>query len=763
MSPSNSRHATPIEQLSQLIEQWIKPVVEFIIRLRVQTAIVLIACLIFTRVDQTIEVYRAIALDTNITAALAATLSVAVLSVFVWYTSRFLELEHAPQPASGKTPNNWEDIISDQGPRILGVIPLISLGLGIFFAWQRSLSETAQGFLLLWLAFCALVVGVLYTLFVKRSQLLKGFLGSKQAGKGIFSPAWEIALGNLAYIAFSLFSLPLVTAATGSKFSSGAIAIFALAGILNLILYSWHKKYRNQIKLWFIVSLALTATFLFLPPTVIPNLFGTISVVATSLTIFVIVFSTIYNWGLSNRLPVLVFLVGIVVLASWFNWNDNHRFRQLAKLQNHQLPSLAESFKQWLASRPDLEQYSGQPYPVYIASAQGGGIFAAYHASTALAKLSEYVPNFPQHVFAISGVSGGSLGASAYSSLVKANDGTAQALSPQASQLFGQDLLSPLLTLGFFPDLLQRFLPFALNDWDRANGLEIAFEAAWNKLPLPDQLNPLQQSFYQQWQPQGKAPALLLNTTVVETGQRLVICPFEIKVPPTQEVNLGNGTAQKTIALNENNLDLKLSTAAGLSARFPFVTPVGWFNRSLDGAKVRLADGGYFDNSGIPTAIDVGQTLEKLDGAGKTFKLIYLAIVDQPVDTSNEPLQSPGLNEILSPIKVLFNARGARSQSAIELSTYSLNDGIADPFKLKLRTLYLQQTGRDLKLPLGWQISKRSQAFIDDQTRQPSECNSQEFRQAFAGNRLEKEVYNHNSCVAKSIENDLNHSLTSEN
>jgi hypothetical protein len=483
-----------------------------------------------------------------------------------------------------------------------------------------------------------------------------------------------------------------------------------------------------------------------LPSTAIPSLVGTIGVAAIAFTILLVVFSTIYNWSLNNNIPVLSILIGLVVFSSIFNLNDNHRFRQSVRPQDSPLPSLEESFQLWLANRPDRDQYSGKPYPVYIASAQGGGIYAAYHAATTFARLAEYIPSFPQHIFAISGVSGGSLGASTFASLVKGSGDDSSALSEKVDKIFEQDLLSPLLAIGLFPDLIQRFIPFSIYGWDRANGLEIAFENAWDKLSVSDRENPLKQSFYQYWQPQGVAPALALNTTIVENGKRLVISPFKIKLPN-----------QENIALDESGLDLRLSTAAGLSARFPFVTPVGWYKRSSDGNKLRLADGGYFDNSGIPTAIDIGRTLQKVEGYGKSFKIIYLAIVDQPEDSSVKSLKSSGLNEIWSPIRALFSAREARSQSAIELSAYTLNDGIADPFKLVFRTLMLQKVSLDkqIRLPLGWQLATTSKEFIYGQAPNPSQCSAESFKQTFSRNISSADVNNYNSCVAKSIEDDL--------
>ncbi|MEG4942476.1 hypothetical protein [Microcoleus sp. F4-D5] len=348
---------------------------------------------------------------------------------------------------------------------------------------------------------------------------------------------------------------------------------------------------------------------------------------------------------------------------------------------------------------------------------------------------------------ALSSVSGGSLGASAFSSLVKFGGISGKSLSQTASKLFSSDLLTPLLTMGLFPDLIQRFIFFPIYDWDRGTGLEVAFEKAWDKLSIPNQDNPLRQSFYQHWQPQGIAPALVLNTTVVETGDRLVISPFQINLPN-----------KENIAIDEPDLDLKLSTAAGLSARFPYFTPVGWYQRSKDKSKLHLADGGYFDNSGIPTALDIGRSLQRLKGYGTTFEIVYLSLIDGQFNEPPTQLKSEGLNEVLSPVRALFSARESRSRSAVELSTFTINDGIDDPLKYKFRTLFLKKSGDGVKLPLGWLISERSRKFIDRQTPDPNDpataCEIEKFRQGFANGRVRMND-NHNPCVIRSIGNDL--------
>jgi hypothetical protein len=82
------------------------------------------------------------------------------------------------------------------------------------------------------------------------------------------------------------------------------------------------------------------------------------------------------------------------------------------------MPDLPDTFRNWLQARTDQSKFSGR-YPVYIVAAQGGGSYAAMHAAHFLSYMQARCPNFAHHLFAISGVSGGSVGAAAFAAAMK--------------------------------------------------------------------------------------------------------------------------------------------------------------------------------------------------------------------------------------------------------------------------------------------------------------------------------------------------------
>lgn len=692
--------------------------------LRVPCLLALLAYLLFNGLDQSLEIYRAFALDLDATDTplrghllrlIGSHLAVSLVSFSIWYTGRTLSLARELPQSEAKAPAASE-ARSGQGqvgrmftnpelgqesfredrpgalrsqllalkiwPRLLSTIPLLSLGMGLFRATRGvdfgPYSQAPRALMIWSLGIVPLSLAVLLVLVIWRTQLFQGkFLGS-YSQEGLFNPTYQVALATFSAVIFGLF-----------------VAF----------------------------------------PVALPRILGTLTVVAFFLIVLLFFTSFLFFVGYRYKIPVVGGLIAIALLSSGFNSNDNHRFRQRPKAEAT-AASLSQSFDDWLSHRPDWEQFqqAGRPYPVYIISAQGGGIYAAYHAAITLARLQDLQPSFADHIFAISGVSGGSLGAAAFSSLVhQARDlgvpAAAASLEEQAHQFLDQDFLSPLIAAWLFPDFVQRFLPFPIEAWDRARGLEYALEASWaDEFGSP---NPFSGSFFDHWSPQQSAPALLLNTTVVETGDRLLLSPFQIDRPNLQD-----------LSTYRDDLDFPLSTGTVLSARFPVATPVGWFEvPSPDGTpqRYRLADGGYFENSGVSTALDIDPVLRPKQQQ-VPIKLVYISIVDQ----YTQNLTATGLNELLSPLRALLNSREARGRSVIQQAEYSLDPNQPDnPFDNGFRKLVLDKQLADL--PLGWLLSEASQNTIRAQSGWPDLCQPPSRRDSLWSN----------SCVAKSILDEL--------
>ena len=91
--------------------------------------------------------------------------------------------------------------------------------------------------------------------------------------------------------------------------------------------------------------------------------------------------------------------------------------------------------------------------------------------------------------------------------------------------------------------------------------------------------------------------------------------------------------------------DVRLSTAALTSARFPVISPAGIFamENSLYGDQV--VDGGYFENSGLTTALDIVQALE--------MQRVHATLIS----ISNNPAYDPPTADQLKQCEDRFKAR----------------------------------------------------------------------------------------------------------
>lgn len=262
------------------------------------------------------------------------------------------------------------------------------------------------------------------------------------------------------------------------------------------------------------------------------------------------------------------------------------------------------AFVAWLMARPDLAAYAetGLPYPVFLISAEGGGIYAAAHAYAALDVFSETCPNFRQHVFTISSVSGGSVGSAAYVADQSSYGQTTSIercnlKSSERPQKFAEDFLSPILGSFLFGNIPNFFTRYVFNLNDSSEILESTFTS---ELAFAE----LSSGVREYWRPDGNSPVILFNTTNLASGRVETVSPF------STARGLTTGSSRND-AFRPNNgtvpANLSFASGSSLSARFPFLTPSGLLAETLsledadfDGTRYNVyVDGGYFDNSGI--------------------------------------------------------------------------------------------------------------------------------------------------------------------
>jgi hypothetical protein len=491
---------------------------------------------------------------------------------------------------------------------------------------------------------------------------------------------------------------------------------------------------------------AFTGSIVLLPT--LPEFFGTVAVITLFLLGLAYLLTVSSHLFRCSGIPVTALVIIAAFCFSLLGLNDNHRVEY--RLQDAPPPDLKESFAEWLESRADRQRFreAGKPYPVYIAAAEGGGLYASYHIASYLARLQDTCPNFAQHIFGISSVSGGSLGASVFASLASqfaTNDAPrgCTTADPHAQfqsftrDFFGTDFLSSTIAATLFPDMIQRALPMPITAFDRARTLEGTFASAWRKAAAthgaaPNTINPFEQSLSRLWAPSGATPALFLNTTGIETGSRVTLSSIGFDASPTS-MHISRAMCLR----RPRGIDLKLATAASLSARFPWVSPAGWLERTPEwskecrrdvdtpfrGDRLYLADGGYFENSGLETALELRARL-RAQVADVEIKIIVFFVKDDFANrwwSVDGDLSHTGRGELFTPLTTLLNTRYARARAVHSREGYTetlsertdLYGVDGEEFQTPHDLHHVILDGTKTFLPLGWRLSRQTMRNIE--------------------------------------------------
>lgn len=315
-----------------------------------------------------------------------------------------------------------------------------------------------------------------------------------------------------------------------------------------------------------------------------------------------------------HRVPILPTLL-LVMAACYSVFRTDHYFELHPTgkpvAQSVSLP-LERVYDNW-----ELPRGVGGQRTLVVVDASGGGIQASAWTAQVLTGLHEiYGDAFSRSVGLISAVSGGSVGSMFY--LVNRAEVETKLQSEYPNSVLPPESIARIRDAArasgleascwgiAYPDTMRAlFPPLAGPTIDRGWSIEQIWRERMRlaRSHTADwRLNELAELVHQR-----QLPAVVFNSTLVETGQRLVISP--VLGPPTA----GDTTNTAREFLREfPDSNLRVSTAARLSATFPYVTPVA---RPLETGTAHttsvtplrtfhVADGAYADNEGVVTSVD---------------------------------------------------------------------------------------------------------------------------------------------------------------
>lgn len=374
----------------------------------------------------------------------------------------------------------------------------------------------------------------------------------------------------------------------------------------------------------------------------------------------------------SHRSGLPLTAVMLLVLATLtYTFGDNYDITLTNEDVRHRL-TFSEAVDKWKSTNGCLDNVADCPRPIIVSTA-GGASRAGFFTVTVLGDLMDNragettSPHFDgagaearhvvDRIFAISGVSGGSVGAMMFAGAVANSlDGEPPCASKPSrfwfragppntwrgclQTIMAEDFLSETIVGLSFRDNLN-FLDRIFHWPDRAAVLEnawiAAFESRIKKKQEDQNFRGLDRPFTEYRPAEGQwRPLLVLNGTSVTTGRRIITTNISPVWAPTKgaapterlfmdaydlyEVLSGRQTCENGLCqtVDGSLKDIRFATAATNSARFPIISPPGTLRRqsgqATGGAVIdRIIDGGYFENDGITTTIDLVRALKRLN------------------------------------------------------------------------------------------------------------------------------------------------------
>jgi len=385
---------------------------------------------------------------------------------------------------------------------------------------------------------------------------------------------------------------------------------------------------------------------------------------------------------------LLVLLWGYITAHSQ---NSDHFYGLLARPADAQpAPTPLETI---CATKPS------QKGRVILVAANGGGIQAAAWAAQVLEGLGRDVPAFPDSVRLISSVSGGSLGSACY---------TYKQAYPGAQDAFVAASKSSLDEVAWglsWPDFISSIFPWITSGWlGRGRALEKAWIRNCQTDAYPNAFLDRPLSDWNAGVRNGTLPAVIMNATLVETGQRLLF-------GTTRFTETSNGRARVDAAdLHGASKDVAAATAARLSASFPLVTPAA--RSDAKGLQPHVVDGGYYDNYGMATLVEwLDEALCADNQSVRSVLVIQIhgAPVSSDSDAQPEKLSDRGwFFQIAAPLLTLYNVGGAGQIAHNDLELGQMQHRWFGQVPIHSVTMEFP----DADAPLSWHLTREQQQKV---------------------------------------------------
>jgi predicted acylesterase/phospholipase RssA len=320
---------------------------------------------------------------------------------------------------------------------------------------------------------------------------------------------------------------------------------------------------------------------------------------------FVLLFFIVACWALAAltfffdryRFPLLWTLI-LLSLLTLFTPQSDHFFRV------ERMPTV---IPEPLTPAAYLKtRLNGHRKRLILIASPGGGIQAAAWTGQVVEGLEARNKDFRGSVALVSSVSGGSLGSMIYAASFAGKIGPSQVAKNARRSAIDE------VAWGWtVPDFWRVLLPWFR--YNRTIDRGWALEKKWAAVNQLDDTGGTRGTMLSDWAKaarSGKMPALIINSMLVESGTPVVFS--NTRFPATPGDNLRIRNFYDLYPHIRGHFDIRVNTAARLSASFPYVAPAARPNLEAPfGPGYHFVDGGYYDNFGINSLLAwLGEALD---------------------------------------------------------------------------------------------------------------------------------------------------------
>jgi len=655
-------------------------------------------------------------------------------------------------------------------PRTLGAMVYLIIGLAALKAAAASIAYARNEDWWLFFALVPPLIG-LWRIATRTTNRM----GVLEAAFAVVTTALAAAL----FLAGDPALSPAALAFAGVTFSYGSLAYFnsyergSLVNRISTRVFS--HAYAKPFVFVAIAALGVVVVWFYADPVSVAPHVGTIGMVIIAMMILSVLGAGAIRVAELTRPPRLLAAFGIkrtpvvTLVVVWLflapTLADEHvtDIRTIVATSTRDVVGFDDVWARWEAGNLSTDvpaRSSGSEgrtvVPLVLVSSSGGGLRAAAWTSFVLDCLFERAsgggdpcavakPTDDLHRVAImSGVSGGSLGLAEFAAHVADGTNGADGSDSWVDDVLGDDYLAAPVGWLFLVDLPRDLLGFAPGVSNRAELTERVWEASW-----PRGTEGLGRGIWDLWTATD-FPPIVFNGASVNDGCGVNVSVLDAagtspEVPACSGSGAIDAVTTGVFAAKHDlvdflcpDQDVALSTAAGMSARFPVISVAGRIAADdqdpcpgrATGA-VFVADGGYLEGSGAGTLLDAWNALrDAVDSYNITSAdqciVPFMVHIDNgyesPTVTANDAVPRESLVPLLATLNSSSGITVARAEAALAFERgFTIGGQVVDVVasgsdgtQTVVGSRYARLVTRahpGVQAPLSWTLS---QASIDD-------------------------------------------------